>query len=85
MRINLQNQAVNSVIFHRFYVNTTGQNVSKLFRNVPCFNSLEMSSGDLTPIMLGWRVEIGGCIFSRDDLEEGCISSLVESFVAFDE
>jgi len=44
-----------------------------------------MSSGDLTSIMLGWRVEIGGCIFSRDDLEEGHISSLVESFVAFDE
>jgi len=59
--------------------------VSRLFRNVPYFNSLEMSSSAFIQVMLGWCVEIGGCIFSRDDLEEGHISSLVESFVAFDE
>jgi len=59
--------------------------LSKLFRNVPYFNSLEMSSGNLTPVMLGWCVEIGGCIFSRDGPGEGRISPLIESFVAFDE
>ena len=59
--------------------------MSRLFRNVPYFNSLEMSSGEFIQVMLGWGVEVGGCIFSRDDSEEGYISSLVESFVAFDE
>jgi hypothetical protein len=44
-----------------------------------------MSPNDFIQVMPGWCVEIGGCIFSRDDPEEGCISSLVESFVAFDE
>jgi hypothetical protein len=44
-----------------------------------------MSSSDFIQVMLGWCVEVGGCIFSMDDPEEGRISSSVESFVAFDE
>jgi len=44
-----------------------------------------MSSSDFIQVMLGWCVETGGCIFSRDELEVGRISSLVESFVVFDE
>jgi len=35
--------------------------------------------------MPGWCVEFGYCIFSRDDPEEGRISSSVQGFVAFDE
>ena len=60
-------------------------NLSRLFRNVLYFNSLEMSSGDLTPVMPDWCVEVGGYIFSRDDPEEGRTSSSVQGFVAFDE
>ena len=59
--------------------------LSRLFRNVLHFNSLEMSPGNLTPIMSGQRVDPGRCTPSRDDLEEGRISSSVESFVAFAE
>jgi len=51
----------------------------------PYSNSLETSSGDFTPVTPGQCVEIGDCIFSRDGPEEGHISCLVESFVAFDE
>ena len=59
--------------------------VSRLVRNVLHFNSLEMSSSDLIQVMPGWCVEFGYCIFSRDDPEEGHISSSVQGFVAFDE
>jgi hypothetical protein len=59
--------------------------MSRLFRDAPYFGSLEMSSGDLMPVMPDQCVEIGGRIFSRDGPEEGRISCLVESFVAFDE
>ena len=60
-------------------------NGSTLSRNAPYSNSLEMSSGDFTPVMPGQCVGIGDCIFSRDGPEEGHISCLIESFVAFDE
>jgi len=50
-----------------------------------CQDSLEISSGDLIQVMPGWCVELGCCIFSRDDQGEGHISSSVPGFVAFAE
>jgi len=45
--------------------------MSRLFRNDLYLNSLEMSSSNLIQVMLGWCVEVGYCIFSRDDPGEG--------------
>jgi len=87
---SLNTKARYSYVLGAFYSWYSGEKLpikilSKLFRNVLYFNSLEMSSGDLTQVMPGWCVEVGGCIFSRDDLEEGRTSFSVQGFVAFDE
>jgi len=44
-----------------------------------------MTSVDLIQAMLDWYVEIGCCIFSRDDREGGRVSSSVHGFVVFDD
>ncbi len=59
--------------------------MSRLVRNVLPFDSLEMTSVDLIQAMLDWCVEIGCCIFSRDDPEGGRVSSSVQGFVVFDD
>ena len=58
--------------------------MSRLVRNVLHFNSLEMSSVDLIQAMLDWCVDIGCCIFSRDDPGGGRVSSSAQGFVVFD-
>jgi hypothetical protein len=45
-----------------------------------------MTSVDLIQAMLDWGVEIGCCIFSRDDPEGArVVSSSVQGFVVFDD
>jgi len=58
--------------------------LSRLFRNVLHFNSLEMSSADLIQVMPEYGVEPGCCIFSRGDLRQERSSSLSHGIVVFD-